>query len=1045
MARRRKIRKAHPRLFKYLTIFGATLGIVCGTAFSVCMAVDAVKGDIITDELREYEIGFSSEGSLISKNVYKRGEEFTPPENPTHSLDGESNYFFIGWDTNGNGIPDFVPPRAYYSFNAEAVYFRTGKFDMDLLDLLNLSPEDLMKLLQDLNIDWELFMSMFNISPEDLLNFLMGTAILTYETVPSNSQYPVYFRSTSFGNFDYKKMCFDAPSFYDSNNISNNSVNPLSFTSYKLQRLDELGMLPTGFGFTQYDIKYNATQDYYPIPDCAYGDDLNELSNSDAHYEVQPVDNQLTAYSAYCPAFGYVIDLFKMIPLTGAAARDEKAYYQYALDNYTAVPDEYKDILDDMIYDPDNNWYEDTNGNELWQVDSIASYVSKLGTCNVFSEEGGIDYTSIMGNKKESFDPIKGLLEKKEGSPYDFNTTATLLFRRLNIPARLVKGYINFPGSPLGNTITLYHEHYWCEIYVAGTGWMICDCIDPSAVTGTNPYEQLDKSNTPLQNKHILERINVREPANTEYFIGDVFNYADGYLTAYFQDGETSRLYFTSSGVTVSGFDSTEVGPCKVTVSYTYEGVTKSDSFYVTIKDKTNKIVRVDFDFTTVKYEYYVGENFDYPGVVATARYQDGTEKDVSPLVTYTGFPTGTKGTEGVYEITAGYFTDETADLDNSLKSAVYNITIFKKKVTSITFGDNGEDPMTKISYYQGEEINYDGLTYYFHYYDGTSELGKGAVVYDGPSTSDMTVVGSHDVTIMYTNDKPGDGEVFATFQIEVTSNGMTALEISNYKDSYMVGQIFNIYDCLSSASIVVKYLKTDPVNLSVSDLTVVGDLPNMLTAGTKVITLRYTNSNNDVINGAISISVVASGGVINLSYSIADYAQFTYDGNAHDVTITPQLPSDWPSHLTLNLGKAVSSYVGGADDGMTISLFRVQPSIISITTTNGDDVTSQYSYTLGTGAEGVNYFVSPRAATVTLIPPSTPAKPNDSFTIGYQVSGLAGGDSVQLINDTYSFPSVGIYNNYPTEVRIIRGGNDVTGCYSLSIVRNNVEIRNQL
>ena len=872
MARRRKrIGKAHPRLFKYLTIFGATLGIVSGTAFSVCMGIDAVKGDIITDDVREYEVSFSSEGSLLAKNTYKRGEQLTQPDAPAHSLDGENNYFFIGWDTNGNGIPDFVPPRAYYSFNAEAVYFRTGKFDMSLLDLLNMSPEDLMKLLQDLNIDWEQFMSMFNISLDDLLEFLKGTAILTYETVPGDSSFPVYFRSTSFGDFDYSKMTFNAPSFYDSNNISNNSINPLSFTSYKLQKLEEMGMLPDGFGFTEYDIAYNCAQDYYPIPDCSYGDDLNEYSNSDAHYEVQPVDNQLVANSAYCPAFGYVIDLFKMIPLSGTVARDEKAYYQYALQNYTSVPEQYYDVLDDMIYDPNNNWYEDTNGNELWQVDSIAAYVSKLGTCNVFGSDGGLDITSLASNNKATFDPINTLLEKREGSPYDFNATATLLFRRLNIPARLVKGYVGFPGSPLGNTITLYNEHYWCEIYVAGTGWMICDCIDPSAITGENPYEQLDKQNTPLQNKHILERITVKEPNKTEYFVGEPLDITGGSLTAYFSDDTHTTMRLNATGVELTGFDSTKADACNVKVTYTYEGVSKSANFSVTIKEKDAEMTSVFFDFTAVKKEFFLDDDFTYAGIVATAYYDDGTSTNVSNSVQIAGEKdTFTSQIRTDFEVVA-FVTNK----DNTKTfQDYYYINVMEdtpEEVTIIT-------PPNKTQYFTGEKLNVAGLSFTVRYKSNKMQTftatGYADSPFTDPSLNDIvqitpnekfTTANEHQEIVISVWNMDYSKRAKATFEVEVIQNNVDSYEYYGFKNDYSVGDYFDADAFKSGAWIVLNFVNGDSV---------------------KVVQTYAADSNYDYVHSTTFTVQAPALHTVSLDDSTVAIVSFKYENVNYDVEI---------------------------------------------------------------------------------------------------------------------------------------------------------------
>ena len=388
MARRRKkvIGRGHPRLFKYLTIFGATLGIISSSTFAVVMGIDAAKGDLITDTLREYTASFSSEGTILSKKTYKRGEQLEIPENPTHEIDGESNYFFIGWDTNGNGVPDIVPTRAYYDFNAEAVYFRTGKFDLNFLDLLNMDLEDLMKLLQDLNIDWEQFMSMFNIDPETLMEWLMGQTVLSFETDPAPSEFPTYFRSTSYGDFDYSKKSFKKADYFESSKyVSEGSVSPLSYTAYKLKLLDDAGLLPYGFGFTNYDITFNQVDGYYPVPDCEYSNDMGEIIDSDAYYLKEPINNKYRTNAAYCPAFGYVIDLFNALPLPGVVGRDERTYYRYALEKYTSIPQEYEQVIDNMIIEQD--WYEE----ELNQVDSIAAYVSGLGECSLFNDEGGVD------------------------------------------------------------------------------------------------------------------------------------------------------------------------------------------------------------------------------------------------------------------------------------------------------------------------------------------------------------------------------------------------------------------------------------------------------------------------------------------------------------------------------------------------------------------------------------------------------------------------------------------------------------------------------
>ena len=843
--RRRRIGKAHPILFKYLTIFGASVGIISATAFSAMMGVDAVSGNLISNDVRTYTASFSSEGSILVKGEYKRGEELEIPENPEHSIDGENNYFFIGWDTNGNGIPDYVPKRAYYNFAAEAVYFKTGKFDLDFLDLLNMDLEDLLKLLQDLNIDWEQFMSMFNIDPETLMEWLMQQTVLSFTTNPAPSSYPTYFRSTSFGDFDYAKKSFKSPDYYDSSLISDNSVNPLSYTAYKLKKLDEAGLLPYGFGFTDYDITFNAVEDYYPVPDCESSNSMGEFVDSDAHYLKQPVGNTYHTSAAYCPAFGYIIDLFNAIPLTGAVGRDEKAYYKYALENYTAVPSEYYEVLDDMIYDPDNDWYE----GEINQVDSIAAYVSSLGECSLFNEEGSIDMNSYLDSQKKSKDPVMDLITNRRGSDLDFNTTAVLLFRRLRIPARLVKGYVSIGSQAGENVISLFNQHYWCEIYVKGTGWMICDCMDTSAITGTNPYAGLDKENTPLENNHKLDRIKVKAPNKTEYFRGEPLSTTGGYITAYFTDDTSSRVSLTASGVKISGYNNQKIGPQNVTVSYTYEDITKTDKFQVNVKEQNAKLESVDWNFDYVKKEYYTDEVISTANIIATGHYDDGSIKDLSNEVKLER-DQGTGSPGGPYQAVVSV-TDKDVTITGLFEYTV--IQDYPESITVVT-------PPTKLQYYVGEQLLLNGIEVAIQYKSGNVSTiqAEGYARDHDPSLFEIsmtqfTVVNPHqEVEVRKWNDEIG-GYVTDTFEVEVVENDLESVETYGFKQDYSVGGYFDKEEFKSGAYIVAhmkngfrvkiaeSYSWEDEMNYdAVISSEFVFDAPLLDTATTKTVNVQF-------------------------------------------------------------------------------------------------------------------------------------------------------------------------------------------------------------
>lgn len=583
--------RVRSKFFKYLTIAGATLGVVSSGAFAAVMAINATNDNFIIDELREYTARFYNEDTLIEETTYKRGEELVAPANPEHELDGEYNYFFIGWDTSGNGLPDVMPTRMYYSFTAKAVYMKTGKFDLSFMDLANMDLESLMDLLDKLNIDWEQFMDMFDIDPETLMQWLMQNAVLSFEA--DASRYIAYFRSTSFGDFNYDKKQFNAPGFYDSNNISPGSINPLTYTADKLHNAAKMtGMLPETFDFVDYDITFNSQQDYYPVPDCELSDDMGEIVDSDAHYIKNPTNNTYHTTAAYVPATTTTIDLLGnfLIKYTNnnVVASDEINYYNYALANYTAIPREYEAIIDQMI--SDNEWVD----GEYTQIERIGAYVENLGKCSMF-EDGQVNFSY-----EKNTDPVMGLIENESGSDLDFNTTAVMIFRRLHIPARIVKGYV-VPNIQQGtNVITLLHQHYWCEIYVKRIGWMVCDCMNAEDFLGTNPYGELDKQTNPLEEEEEqpkqLEEIEITPPTKLEYDIGDSLDLSGASITAFYNDETSEEVSIYSRDVEISGFDSSTPGEKEVTVTYTdSNGIVKTDIFIVTVLQKEPEVDYVEF------------------------------------------------------------------------------------------------------------------------------------------------------------------------------------------------------------------------------------------------------------------------------------------------------------------------------------------------------------------------------------------------------------------------------------------------------------------
>ena len=580
------VRKRHPKFFKRLTIGGSIFGVISIIAMVVVLILDIIGvNTFTTDSLRTYTATFISEDAVISETTYRRGEQIEKPAAPQKVMDGEKNYLFIGWDITGEGIPDIVPNRIYFNFTAKAVFIGLGDLHLSLEDLLNMDIDTLLKLLEDLNLDWETLAQMFGLSLEDLMALLQKEV---FRFNSSGSAYVSYFRTTSYGDFNYKKLKYNKASYYDSNRVSENSINPLHYTADKLANAYTMGALLDSFGFVDYDITYSTRKSPLPVPDCEIASQYtNERIKSDAYSLETAADDHYMSQAAFCPGLKSVIDLLSLgFYSNNSIKQDELAYRQYARDNYLNVPNEYASKCDEMI--ASHGW----NHNDYSVVDDVRKFVTSLGVFCMMDEETG----KVFKNK----DPFYGLLENNKGSDLDFNTIAVMVFRKLGIPARMVQGYL-LPGVEQGeNIVTLANQHYWCEVYVDNIGWMVLDCTECESMMGFNPYGD-DYNNEdnpitdPIEEEEFIEDDIVSGDLSGEVSQGgpgdkldeedhDVFNFTSNYEgTVYFK----SRAYSQYDGV---------------------GSWTEDSSYSEYLEGQLTK-----WGVSPLQYSYYVGEHFYYP------------------------------------------------------------------------------------------------------------------------------------------------------------------------------------------------------------------------------------------------------------------------------------------------------------------------------------------------------------------------------------------------------------------------------------------------
>lgn len=847
MAKRRKRKKLlfgrfHNKFFKYLTIAGATLGVVSSSAFVAFMTIDAVRGDLITDEVREYTATFVSDGTIVQSQKLKRGEEIIAPMLPDHEIDGEYMYIPLGWDLTGNGIPEVFPQnpmRMYFSFTANAVYMKSGKFDLSKFDLSNMDLEQLMDLMEKLNIDWEQFMDMFNLDPEALMDLLSANKVLSFRA--DASPYVAYFRSSSLGDFNYASKQFRLPDVYDSELISAGSVNPLSYTANLLDDIFSLApdKLDPNFDFVEYDIDFGAVQDFYPVPDCEISSSMDgEIVDSDAHYLKSPRDNSYITRAAYVPAIDDVISLMQTLSMfrtNPAVRKDERAYSKYAKSHYINIPKEYENVIDKLI--EDHGWEKE----DLSQVNNIAATVSSLGSLSMFQDG------ELTLNYKKNADPVLGLIENKTGTDFDFNATAVMVFRRLGIPARMVKGYI-VPNIQQGyNEVTMLNQHYWCEIYVNGVGWMICECMNVTDILGTNPYGELDKESNPVKDDKILDHIEVTPPRKTQYNPGDNLVLTGMSVTAFFADGTSNNVPLADCSFNRKA--PTALGEHDVVVSYTHKKITKTDSFKIEVGDFKIPVKDVVFHTEDARKRFYIGETFDYSKAYAVVTFEDNT----TDIIYYEDIEADMSGVR--MDKSGEYTVRLVTEFRNQDYETTYVINVYDEPVNIVTINKLPN----KTEYYQREKFDDTGLEVYFTLQSGGEPFKADKEQYEilGVDSEIMETIGTHVVTIKHIR-AFDEEERTATFEITVLENKMIGIKVENYINNYIIGDYFDPDQFKKNITLYARYEHTANVKLSADEAKKVELVtrPNLSSVGVTNCRVGYTDAEYGYFEEVLEITV---------------------------------------------------------------------------------------------------------------------------------------------------------------------------------------------
>lgn len=162
----------------------------------------------------------------------------------------------------------------------------------------------------------------------------------------------------------------------------------------------------------------------------------------------------------------------------------------------------------------------------------------------------------------------------------------------------------------------------------------------------------------------VLDYSNVQ----TEFAVGDTFNYDGLIVTAHYSDGSSETL----DSFTVSEPDMSTVGTKIITVSYAYEGVTKEATYEIAV---SSSATLVSIAISGEKTSYNVGDTFVKPTVTAT--YNNASELDVTNEAEFSGYNLSVAGN---YTVTVEY-TEDGITVDTS-----YDITVSESSLSSFTW-----------------------------------------------------------------------------------------------------------------------------------------------------------------------------------------------------------------------------------------------------------------------------------------------------------------------------------------------------------------------
>lgn len=245
---------------------------------------------------------------------------------------------------------------------------------------------------------------------------------------------------------------------------------------------------------------------------------------------------------------------------------------------------------------------------------------------------------------------------------------------------------------------------------------------------------------------------------------------------------------------------------------------------------------------------YTVGEEFDPTGMEAVVLYSDGTTKDVTDKVTFSGYDMNTEGQQRVtVTYTETYADGSTATITTEIMITV-NLGSEEPDPGEVTLTEIQVTAPDKTTYTAGEELDLTGMKITAVYSDdSTKDVTDSENVSVDTSECNMNVAGTYAVNVSYTENNT---EVSSQFLITVKDAAVEPGEavLTGIEAAVPEKTVYTVGDKLDLTGMKITASYSDGTTKDVTEAADVDTSAcNMDAAGTYTVKVSYTENGTTV------------------------------------------------------------------------------------------------------------------------------------------------------------------------------------------------------